>query len=524
MSWKKFLSLFEKNKPDESHFILGIDIGNVTSCIAFFDTARSQAETIDLSGGYGKPSVPTIMQYIPDTKEWIFGDYAANNMGAGSGITFDSLVERLGRMEYIDVDGKPQSLYVILGIYIRELISNVKNLNPKAEIAGICVTSHSYMGEPARQELMLAFKSAGYEKAVVSFVNDRDCVLYRCLSGGELDLSAGKTLVLDFGGRALRGGVYSAKESHGKLAVNCLSYLFSEELGVSKIDEKMTRLLTRFYCEEQNTSDLKLGKQTKEQLEAFTRVHKDILLRKNLLAKPVKLYYNFVYPPFQKTVYQEDISSIIEPFTETLKSFFAEILEKSLEKTEAHEIKNVLCVGGGFEMSWAKDAAAKVFPDSDFYTFKNPKCAAAEGASIAAASHLKALNGKIPQITVTDPHQMKYDIGICVKSDGKERFVPIIEKNSFWWQRHEPKYLILNESTDKPVRIVLYKRDEQGELTAFKPIVIDSLPNRPKSASRLEMYLECQSYNRFTASVTDKGFGELFPSEGFTEKYAMSCE
>ena len=137
MHRNRYLALPEEQKLNEIYYIIGLDIGNDSSSIAFFNLAEKTPEVIDLSGGYGRPSIPTMMQYIAETKEWVFGEYALLNRGVGTEITLSDLITRLGSHEYVDLDHKPISVVNLLGLFIKEIIGHVKNINPKAEIAGI---------------------------------------------------------------------------------------------------------------------------------------------------------------------------------------------------------------------------------------------------------------------------------------------------------------------------------------------------------------------------------------------------
>jgi hypothetical protein len=103
MHWKQYKNLPKDQKRDESYYIIGLDIGNDSSGIAFFNAAEGMPETIDLSGGYGKPSIPTVMQYIAETREWVYGEYAILNRGVGTEITLNDLIQRLGSFDYVEV-------------------------------------------------------------------------------------------------------------------------------------------------------------------------------------------------------------------------------------------------------------------------------------------------------------------------------------------------------------------------------------------------------------------------------------
>lgn len=518
MYWKKFKNMERHIKLDESNFIVGIDLGNDSSAIAYFNTSTNSPEIIDITGGYGKPSIPTVIQYIPDTKEWVFGEYAVLNK-TGREITFNSLIDRLGKMEYAEVDGKPVSVVSILGLFIKEFLGNIKNINPKAEVVGIVVSIPSYFTEEAKEELLRALSYAGYEKEVIGLFTDRECIFSRYFY--EKEASNEKIMLIDFGSREVRGGVYEVSEvSEDKINIKSLSSLFDKSIGTKKVNSLVRTLFTSYYADNVELSNI--SQQEKENLEIFAYQHRDLIFQKSILKKPVRLYFNFAYPPFKKTVSKEEVEETILPFRNKFKSFINEALSKniySLDKIDTSSITTVLCIGGGFEMFWAKEVIGEVFNNAKIVYYKNPKGALAEGASILCAIKLDMVNAR--NISTTDKHQITSDIGVIVQRNSKEKFIPLIEKNSFWWQSHEPKLFIVTESTNNPINIDIHERNSNGDLKKINSILIDKLPKRPKGTTRLSMSLKYKSYNEIIATIKDGGFGEIFPKINFEKTYTF---
>ncbi len=523
MNWKKYKLLPQNQKQDEADFVIGIDIGNDSSCIAYFDKARKQPEIIDISGGYGKPTMPTVIQYVTETKEWVFGEYALLNKGSGGDITLSSIVERLGKMEYIEIDEKPIAITSILGIFIKELIRSVKNINPNAEIVGIIVAIPSYLSEQAKAELAQAFKYAGLEKEVISLVTDRECIFARHYYGKEPIKE--KVMLLDFGSRDLRGGVYevSVNSEEQTVELHSLSSLFDNNISTKKINNLITSFLTECYLQELNTTLNKLQPQTKHQLEAFSYQHKDLLFQKGISSKPVRVYFNFAYPPFQKTVSKDDIDKVISNVREDFNGFLRNVLEKTISEDTGDKLKDIdtiIATGGGFEMFWAREALQEYFPKTSISFYKNSKGVIAEGASIISSSMLGLIN--YPKFSTIDQNQISVDIGIKTFYDKKERFVPLIERNSFWWQTPEQKTVLINEKTDKPVVINFFMRNAYGDVKLINSIQLDGLPERPKGTTKIGIALNFKSYFELTATFTDKGFGEMFPKTDFEKTYALT--
>ena len=516
MNWKKYKSLDMDAKKNEAFYIIGLDIGNDSSGIAYYNMAENAPETIDLSGGYGKPSIPTVMQYISETKEWVFGEYAVLNRGAGTEITLSALIERLGHFDYIDVDHKSVSVAAVLALFIKEILSSVKNINPKAEIVGIVATVPAYFSEQAHEEFQRAFKHAGYEKELISLVADRECVLanhYRSVPENNE-----KTLLLDFGSRELRGGLYEIKPNAQDIIATSMSSVFDDEISTSKINKDVTDMFAGFVFSNVKTTNQ--TQQLNEHISAFTYQHKDMIFQKNITQKPIKLYFNFAYPPFQQAVDNAQAQELIRPYAARFDRFINDVLQKSLYESEVktEDITTVLCVGGGFEMLWAKAAINKIFSKEQTHFYKNPKMTTAEGAAIVAAKALNApgttLNeDALPQLKIEDKHQLTNDIGISHNNT----FLPLVERNAFWWQKHISKLILINQEVTGELSFNITERSPTGKNHNLGTVLLEGLPTRPKGTTRLEVGVSFASNIELTLSVKDKGFGDLFPQVDYEQ-------
>jgi len=241
MNWKKYKDLPPGVKHDETYYIIGLDIGNESTGIAFFNLSENTPEAIDLSGGYGKPSMPTVMQYIPETREWVYGEYAILNQGAGTEITLSNLLARLGQREYFDVDGKSIRLTSILALFIKEILGNVRNINPKAEIVGIVAAIPDKISNDAQMELRQAFDLAGYAKELIALVPSRECVLAHYYRNQVPKKE--KVLLLDYGSRCVRSGVYEVYED----SATALSNVFDERIGTGLLLDDVNDFFSELY-------------------------------------------------------------------------------------------------------------------------------------------------------------------------------------------------------------------------------------------------------------------------------------
>ena len=509
MNWKKYEALSPEEKRSESYYIIGLDLGNDSSGIAFYNMAEGAPEVIDLSGGYGKPSMPTVVQYIAETKEWVFGEYAVLNNAAGTEVTLSALMERLGHFDEIEIAGRTLSLAGILALFIKELLGNVKNINPRAEIVGIVATAPAYFSAHARDEMHRAFELAGYGKELIALVPDRECVLARHYH--NLPNKAERALLLDFGARELRGGLYNITPTAGGIQATSMSSLFTGDISAAAVNNAVADFF-HIFMREAAAKEMPISASLMEQLQdhvaTFSYQHRDMLFQKGIRTKPVKVYFNFMYPPFQGVVTDRQVKSLVQPFTEHFDAFVQAVFAKSIGEgpLSPGDVDVVLCAGGGFEMLWAKEAVSGLFTHAAVDFYKNPKMVACEGAAIVAAQKLGIAGAGVP-LTLEDKHQLAWDIGI---SDGKN-FLPLAQQGAFWWQDHAPKLILINQAVDGDVELGLCRRTASGTLTHIGSMQLRGLPARPKGTTRIEVGLNFENNAEAVVTVKDMGFGEMFP-------------
>ncbi|MDR1913016.1 MAG: DUF5716 family protein [Clostridiales bacterium] len=526
MSWKRYFNMFAKRDPDETHFILGVDLGNDSSSLAFYNPMRKTAEILDISGGYGRASSPTVVQFLPDNNEWVFGEYAVLNNGDGRELTFANIMSKLGNSEYVNVGARSFSIEKLLSLYLKEFIGGIRNINPKAEIAGIIASVNGYLSADARKELTRAFSMAGFDGELIGLSTDRVCALSYVLYQSEFFQDKrlpSRILYLDCGSRELRAAIYKIKpaadrvksaedrikSADGLEAVSEFS-MFDPQLGAGEIDKSLITFLQKRLPRENHNI---------QRLNSFLYQHKDMMLQKNNWRKPIKLYLNFVYPPIQITVTQAQMAELISPFRARLNNFIRETLEKS-EYNQPTAIDSVICVGGGFEMQWLKDEIQTLFSKETVSFFKNPKAVVAEGAAILAARSLGV--AELPFINVIDHHQINSDLGLMIYSGSKETFLPIIERGAFWWQTAITYKFILKQQAE--MSIDLWTRNADGERFRLAKIPLDGLNLQSKGAkavTRLALDINFERFNILKATVTDCGFGEIFPATGFTKTISL---
>ena len=299
-----------------------------------------------------------------------------------------------------------------------------------------------------------------------------------------------------------------------------LSFMFDSCLGGKRIDQILKEIFIKFYCNEVGISKTQLTEDILHQIEVFAYQNKSLLFQNYYKRKPTKLYFNFAYPAFQKTVSVEDLDQWIEPFAENIKDFISSLLNKTIYGSIGKEkVQKVIAVGGGFEMNWMKELLENEFTGIPIICPKESEGTVALGACIGAASYLGILPEQM--IDLSDRHQLTSDIGIKGIYEKELRFIPLIERNTFWWQKSKPRIFILDLEGRNTLDIPIYKRNEQGEIIPIHTIQLKNLPERPSRTIRLKFSMEFRQYDQIETEIRDCGFGELFPASDFAQKFII---
>jgi molecular chaperone DnaK len=143
LNWEEYKrQIEEKGALPEDWYILGIDLGTTNSVISYWDGGGRRPEPIDISNGFGKIPLPSVVQFRQDadSSEWVVGEEAFRSMKIYPETTVRSIKRKMGTDETISLDGEPYLPEDISAKILTELVSHAQNVNPKAEIAGAAVS------------------------------------------------------------------------------------------------------------------------------------------------------------------------------------------------------------------------------------------------------------------------------------------------------------------------------------------------------------------------------------------------
>ena len=176
MKWTEYKKQIEESKGlSEDYYILGIDLGTTNSIISYWDMINEKPEPIDISNGFGKIPMPSVVQYRKDDEgegEWVIGEEAFRSMKIYPETTIRSIKRKMGTNETVELDGKSYLPEEISAKILTELIEHCKSLNPKAEIAGLVVSVPYDFDDAAKKATMKACEIAGISDKLICLIEE----------------------------------------------------------------------------------------------------------------------------------------------------------------------------------------------------------------------------------------------------------------------------------------------------------------------------------------------------------------
>ncbi len=487
---------------DADKFIIGIDLGNHSSVVSYMDFDKKSLEVIDISGGYGKISIPTVLSYNMDTKDWVFGEYAILNRGFSNEIIIENIVEKLGTDITFNIENKQKSISYILSKFIEYLLESIKNINPNAKIEGIVLSISSYINDEITKDIQNAFSILGIEELLISIANDKECILKSYFY--QNDMIGDKALIIDYSNRQVRANLYDIKNRNN---LKCIKASFKEDIAEGKIFNKTKDLILKKFIEE--TGKLELTDYERLNLDTFVYQQFDIIFQRQIISD-IKLYYNFYYPPFQKILTKNELFSIMINVEKELNSFFNKLFE-DLDFKEK-EIKNVILCGGGIEIDFIhRYIKSRFCLDKNFKT--KAKRIVSDGAVLIGAREIGII--KEDNLQIEDLEKLSHDIGVFMLKEEEKVFVPLAYKNSFIWQKFDKKVFLIES---KKIEFSIAIKNSSEDYNIINNICIDlgeEFLERDIKTIRLLLEIDFKSNKEFILRIEDFGFGEIFPKTSF---------
>ena len=182
---------------------------------------------------------------------------------------------------------------------------------------------------------------------------------------------------------------------------------------------------------------------------------------------------------------------------------------KFAKKTLGKDLySSIQITGEGFSQDWAEQSVRllcyqkrKVFYGNNLF---------AKGACSAGKERLenKALKG----YRFLSESLIMADVGMEMRVMGSPTYYPLIEAGNNWYDSKASCEFILDDTEELVFVVSTYDRPEKRRVGMMLP----GIPVRPNKTTRLLLELQYVSATECKVTVSDLGFGEMFPSSGKT--------
>ncbi len=535
MNWEAYKKqIQEKGKLPEDFYILGIDLGTTNSIMSYWDANSNKPEPIDISNGFGKIPLPSVVQFREDDDdegEWVVGEEAYRSMKIYPETTIRSIKRKMGTSETVRIAGKDYLPEEISAKILLELIEHCQNLNPKAEVAGVVVSVPYDFDDAAKKATMRACELAGLSEQLICLIEEPKAAALAYNFRHQL-IQNEKFMVFDFGGGTLDITVFHVvekDEAHIKLQV--ISEGGEAYHGGDNVDDALIKQCYDFIFAK--TSQTKEDISLENQVELIVRARES----KERLSgvKSFRIPFTFCIPPFVEQLTREKFEEQIDSFIHKTRNLVLKALREVYTGALLPEhVDRVLLEGGSSQMPWVKEMLINIFnSENKIYASETPALDISLGATYYAAikmgilSHPDMSSEKLDvEFEVTVPH----DIGLEIITDGKKSFFTMIKRGTPYALAKKHHTFVLSGDTEQDMttfhlRILekMNKGDPIEKCKLIGEVEIEELPERPSGKTKLKIVLLVEEDGGIVkGTVEDLGFDDEYVASGYKKEFEPS--
>ncbi len=518
-----------EGKLPEDAYVIGIDLGTTNSVISYWDSANHRPEPIDISNGFGKIPMPSVVQYRKEETEWVIGDEAYRSMKLYPESTIRSIKRKMGTNEQLDIAGNAYLPEDISAMILKELVSNVYNLNPKAEIAGIVVSVPYDFDDAAKKATMRACEIAGLSDHLICLIEEPKAAAlaynFRHMLKADENI-----LVFDFGGGTLDITIFKVTEqndNHIKMQVICEG---GEAFhGGDNVDEMLLE-----HCYNLLEAKTKTGRNdvSPENLVELSMRARDTKERLSGV-KTFRIPFTFCIPPFAEQITRDAFEDLIAAFINKTRSLVLKAVREA--GIQPDDIDRVLLEGGSSQMPWVKEMLLSIFNDENkIYVSERPALDISLGATYYAAMKMGLLahpdissESYTVEFQVTIPHDIGLEIAAGAKGERKSFFCMLRRGTPYPLAKKTHRFTLSGKNpgdmTSFDMRILerINRDDRYEDCKLIGELEITGLPERPSGKTHLNITLLAEEEGGLIKGIVeDMGFGGEYKPSGFKEIFA----
>ena len=539
MSWEDYKNeILEKGELPEDCYILGIDLGTTNSIISYWNKITDKPEPIDISNGFGKIPLPSVVQYRSNDDsddEWVIGDEAYRSMKIYPETTVKSIKRKMGTDEKIKLGNQEYLPEEISAKILLELIEHCYSFNPKAEIGGLVVSVPYDFDDAAKKATMRAVEIAGLSDKLICLIEEPKAAALAYNFRHSLEHDE-KIMVFDFGGGTLDITIFHVTEkTDSRIKLQVISEGGEAHHGGDNVDEAILKQCYKFI--ESKTGQKKEDIHVENQVELIIRSRE----AKERLSgvKQFRIPFTFCIPPFVEQLSRDSFEESIMPFIDRTRKLVSKTLREAYTGAiNPDDISRVLLEGGSAQMPWVKDMLNGIFNDENkIYSSERPALDISLGATYYAAMKMGLLNSPDMEserknnvsnieFDVTVPH----DIGIEVQNGARKSFFTMIRRGTSYSLAKKSHVFTLSGDTEEDMTTFelkimerINKEDTIENCKLIGEVQMRGLPKRPSGKTRLSVTLLVEEEGGLVkGNVEDLGCGDEYEPIGFKENFDPS--
>jgi len=521
--WEKYKADVEANGLPEDVYVVGIDLGTTNSSISYWDNQNNRPEPIDISNGFGKIHLPSVVQYRAESGEWIIGEEAYRTMNIYPEDTVRSVKRKMGLNEKVIIDGQPYTPEAISAKVLSELVQHIQSMNPKAELGGVVVSVPYGFDDAAKKATMRACELAGFKDELICLIEEPKASALAYNIKWPLNKDE-KILIFDFGGGTLDITLFHVAEKDAdRIKLHVISEGGEAYHGGDNVDELLSEMCFKLIYEKNGIPKEELSPENNAEVYMRAREAKERLSG----LKSFRIPFTFCIPPFMEQLtrdaFEEIIGSFIDKTTKLVKKTLREAYSGAISPDD---VDWILLEGGSSQMPWVRDMLLTIFNDESKIRESERK---AQGISIGATYYAAMKMGLLAQLDieaetvsvefeVTAPH----DVGLEIESNGRKSFFPMIRRGTPYSLAKKSHVFTL--TADKPEEMTKFdlrileridKADSFEKCKLIGEVEMTGLPTRPSGKTKLRITLQVTEEGGLVSGmVEDLGLpGEIPPSD-----------
>ena len=523
--------IHEKGALPEDCYVLGIDLGTTNSIISYFNSKTKKPEPIDISNGFGKIPLPSVVQYREneDGGEWIVGDEAYRSMKIYPETTIRSIKQKMGTNEKIrigDTDYLPEEISAKI---LEELVNSCKSLNPKAEIAGVVVSVPYDFDDAAKKATVKACEIAGLKEKLICLIEEPKACALSYNFRHEI-FKDEKIMVFDFGGGTLDITIFHVEEKNDDLIkLKVISEGGAAQHGGDNVDFMILNKCYEFIKEKTGQSELDISNHV--ELSVRARETKERLSG----IKSFRIPFSFCIPPFVEQFSRDDFENLIGDFIERTRKLVLKALRECYSGAlMPDDIDRILLEGGSSSMPWVKNMLNTIFNnESKIYVSEKPALDISIGATYYAAMKMGLLddmNIESERRKVEFEVSVAHDIGLEIGDDLEKSFFTMIRRGTSYALAKKSHVFTLSgeneeDMTSFSLKILerINKGDKLEDCKLIGEVFMNNLPKRQSGKTRLAITLLVSEEGGLVKGyVEDLGFFDEYEPSGYKESFDPS--